>query len=246
MIIHPACPITCGQPTRMAEKAFRRLCVLKQGNEKSYCHNVCHGENLPAELTFIDVAKEIAMATTASGKCLVCGQTKNVKTVRDGKCCANCAQTYHAVHGKHELLLRLLRQVHGEGWLAEHMPKPEPKMEAAIDPINYAADEIVSLREQNDKLREDLDRLRREMAEAEELADMVVAGGARLVFPSVEIASPRKPFEREKDPDQQPVYSGALLEVSQSRADILLDLAIGVIEGRVVGVDANTINLLRQ
>lgn len=261
MIRLASCPITCGQPTRMTEASFRRLCLRHQEDEKSFCFTVCKGGILPAELTFIEISQEMIMATSALGICTICGQKKNVKTVRGDRCCSNCSPLYHAVHGKPELLLQLLLQVRGVDWLAEHLPKPEPTATEMpiVEGLIHSVEDIAAMREENDKLREELEKLRREiadaeklvdefrqnLAEAESLADMVVEGGARLVFPSAEIHSPRNPFERACDSGLQPDYDGALLEVSQSRADILLDIALGVLEGRVVGIDSTTISLLR-
>ena len=132
------CPVTRGQPTRLTDPTWRRMCQALRDPGNLACSQCHEGDNPPAELTIV-TADQLTTTTTNKendmsmyGECEICGEKKKIRSVRNKNACATCEHIWRAANVAPDLVLKTLAEVKGEDYLrraggAENPDQAEPQ-----------------------------------------------------------------------------------------------------------------------
>lgn len=238
----PGCPITRGLPTRMTRSGFKRLCERHRDQPDGYCKEVCRGERIPAELEFIDIpqgGEDMGSTKYTNGKCRVCGEIKSVKNSASGaQVCSNCDGLWRQVNNRPEKVLEALLEKMGAAWVQERVPADWVQPVPTTEPSPVDQGELEALREtlgdlqvSYEELVEMNGRQRRELESLGRQRDYLTEQLAHLQ----DLRDSRVPVATATDQPADP-----------TRDSILLNLAIGMLDGSVTGVDVDSLKTLRQ
>lgn len=235
-----SCPISHGLPTSMLRASFARMCARHQQDEETYCADVCRGKILPRNLTFIetsDIAKiinhqkgEHAMTSRKSGICELCKEDKNTSSCYGRKVCSTCAFTIRDAKLRPELVIGEIRNVWGDKYFPQ----------AVSTGSSILAEELAT----RDRTIVDLTREVQLRDEQLEQAEASYNG----CVDSLSFANARIEELDEKLASMEPLQISGYQELTcdpASRHTALLDLAIDVIAGKVLGIDAERLSALR-
>jgi hypothetical protein len=214
------CPATGNLPTRITEAAFLRRCLQHQDAGKeddcSYCSEICRGKIIPPGLEFIDINMEKNKEDSVA----------NVKY--SNGVCSVCGES-RSVRGRPgncvctmcSILLSLAKNRPDTVFAVLTQLHPSKHFGPAQAVEKDVVEDQVSIDSQGEilSLRETIDALEEKLRRAEE--DLAVA------------AVPGRFVELT-----------ACIE-GKNRDTIVLDLAIKVITGEVVGITAETLTSLR-
>ena len=174
------CPVTAGQPTRMAEATFRRLCGAKRTAATDAICGGCHGLELPPELEIVEQSTmEHEMTTRSSweGTCWVCGEKKTVRSTKGEDCCGSCEHIRRAAINNPKMLIEATRKINGDAYILHHLG-----VQAEADPAgelmeqireNYNLEDIASIPAFIDNMflsAETMDRLVKELGLQDQIA----------------------------------------------------------------------------
>ena len=239
----PGCSITRGCQTRMTRRGFAQLCERYRDQQDGYCKEVCRGERPPAELEFIEIEKHMEenMGTIkyAQGTCQLCGKSANLKKCLGKEVCSGCDFIWRAINGKPEMVFTALIEKMGTAWAQERLPGDwvSPVLVAEQPPVDQ--DTLKALR----------DTLAELQASYAELAEM--NAGQRQELTS--LAQQRDDLTNrlveiyEMNEKLETGASAATGNKAESNRDtVLLDLALGLLDGTVTGVDVTSLKTLRQ
>lgn len=224
------CPISGNQPIRMTESAFKVSCKKFQVNAahytapySDYCQ-ICKGHEIPAEIEFIDLRKmteEKTMPKAENGKCDLCGNKKTVRHVREKSCCATCEHIWRAVNINIELIITAINAAHGDDYLRK-------RFGSDADVVADNREYIAELEQKNIAISKHNSELLSEIEEKTELIGNL----------QVQVREEQERFDELLNSDH---IDGPVA----SSADALLDLALDVLDGTVVGLTAERIRALR-
>jgi hypothetical protein len=268
MPILPICPITSGHPTRMSRDAFDTMCRHHQQIADTYCSTACRGEKLPKNIEFIDLKGDHDMTTYVTGNCQICGNKKSIKKCLDKMTCSSCDFVYRAVRNAPEMVLNLLLTTFSLAWILDALGVGNQTQERQIinegepglNPIS-STEELNTLRERLRVSGVDINvlsaQLKENTFEREDLQaklDVAIERNTELFHRGEQLCHEKQALEKEvkallaniadlstrvQEAPPPPVSRGV------DRTTHLLDLALGVIDGRIQGVDAATIAGLR-
>jgi hypothetical protein len=126
------CPVTRGQPTRLTDPTWRRMCQALRDPGNLACSQCHEGDNPPAELTIV-TADQLTTTTTNKendmsmyGECEICGEKKKIRSVRNKNACATCEHIWRAANVNPDLVLKTLTEAKGEDYLRQEV-WPSPK-----------------------------------------------------------------------------------------------------------------------
>jgi hypothetical protein len=126
------CPVTRGQPTRLTDPTWRRMCQALRDPGNLACSQCHEGDNPPAELTIV-TADQLTTTTTNKendmsmyGECEICGEKKKIRSVRNKNACATCKHIWRAANVNPDLVLKTLAEAKGEDYLRQEV-WPSPK-----------------------------------------------------------------------------------------------------------------------
>ena len=125
------CPVTRGQPTRLTDPTWRRMCQALRDPGNLACSQCHEGDNPPAELTIV-TADQLTTTTTNKendmsmyGECEICGEKKKIRSVRNKNACATCEHIWRAANVNPDLVLKTLAEAKGDDYLFAHAPVPQ-------------------------------------------------------------------------------------------------------------------------
>jgi hypothetical protein len=242
-------------PTRTTKAGFHRLCQRHQQNENTYCHDTCRGKLIPPEVEFLDLQtleeKIMGQAKVTFTACELCGETKNTKNNHGKQVCCNCEPVWRMVNNKPETALEMLITKKGEDWVQYRLPvlKHEANPATVADCEQLRTD-LNNLQAILDSVATERDIAVQNLKESTLSFHTVMANAAAERETEEQklrdyINTLENELDRAKAGFKTPAATAWAATVAPSRDAVLLDLALGVIEGRVVGVDAATINVLR-
>jgi hypothetical protein len=263
---HTTCPVTGGCPTRMLETRFRVLCAKNREDEESFCYITCRGESLPAGLEFITIEtiEEENMGIIKNGDCQICGKKANLRNCLGKTLCASCDFVWRSINAKPESVLEALREKMGNEWIRYRLPVKDIP---ADEPLHYkvSPEEMDAICGQRDaalkelaEVRENLIDVMGQLTSADDrhgeqiaaLKHQLECSREELSSAYAEVRELKRTAAEVNDqllsvvPPATPV--SLLSETAVSRDAVLLDLALGVIAGRIVGIDSHMLSVLRQ
>ena len=131
------CPVTRGQPTRLTDPTWRRMCQALRDPGNLACSQCHEGDNPPAELTIV-TADQLTITTNKEndmsmyGECEICGEKKKIRSVRNKNACATCEHIWRAANVQPDLVLRTLIDVKGNEYVAGAAGVEPPVTDAGL------------------------------------------------------------------------------------------------------------------
>jgi uncharacterized protein YbjQ (UPF0145 family) len=237
------CPVTGGNPTKMRTcDNFWRQCASRENDEYAKCQQC---ETLPAEVIITYNLRGETMAESRDrvpGKCEICGEEKNVKTVWNKKTCSNCEFVWRAANNYPARVIACLEMAGktlGKYEEATHLESDRKAIDRLTNDNEILKADLTRIKAEFEKTQEDLisetidkEKLIMEIQEINESKWEVINENAVFKEKLVEVIT-----ERDSLRDQLENMASQVQTTGKSKDGLLLDLTCSIVLNERIDVD---------